>query len=220
LALCWCVFPVAAESLHYTVNWPSGLNLGEATLRSDRSHDPAKTDSPWEFELELDAGVPGFAVRDTYRSTASGDFCSLQLDKDVSHGKRKSRERVTFDQQKHEATRETLSGGGKSQFSIPSCARDPLTYIQFVRRELQQGRLVPQQPVVFGAVYEVRAEFAGTRQITIGRERVETDLIMTTYKGPASELTFELYFSRDAARTPVMARLPLPLGAFTVELLR
>jgi hypothetical protein len=208
-----------AESLHYTINWPSGLNLGEATLRSDRSHDDANSAGPWEFELDVDASVPGFAVRDHYRSTASADFCSVQLEKDVAHGSRKSAERVTFDQGKRQVTRETLPGGGKTQISVPACARDPLSFLQFVRRELAQGRLAPRQPLVFGAIYEVRLEYAGTRQVPVGSDRIEADLIQTTFKGPASQLTFELYFSRDAARKPLFAKLPLPLGAFTVELL-
>ncbi len=32
------------------------------------------------------------------------------------------------------------------------------------------------------------------------------------------DLTVEIFFARDAARTPVLARIPLPLGTFTVEL--
>ena len=40
-------FPHADESLHYTVNWPSGLSLGDASLHSRRSGER------WEFEFSL-----------------------------------------------------------------------------------------------------------------------------------------------------------------------
>ena len=211
IALC-CV-PLAAETLNYSLNWPSGLSLGEASLKSNRAE-------AWAFEMEIDASVPGFAIRDTYRSSASSDLCSEQLDKTVAHGSRTSQERIVFDQHKNVATRQTLPVGGKSEIPVPRCARDPLTFLQFVRNELTQGRLAPQQPVVFGALYDIRLEVLGTQQIRVGDERKETDRIQATLKGPVTALTFELYFTRDAARTPVMAKLPLPLGTFTVELIR
>src|SRR5712691_6751727 len=97
--------PASAESLRYVLNWPSGLSLGEATLRSDRTGDgPDKGHQQWSFELNLDASVPGFAVRDDYRSRATSDLCTLELDKDYAHGKRKGKEQLTFDQQKNTVT--------------------------------------------------------------------------------------------------------------------
>ncbi len=87
----------SGETLHYSVNWPSGLSLGEVSLRSDRTGQGTASARGWEFELNLDASVPGFAIRDQYHSTANSDLCSEQLDKKVSRGSRKSQERVTFD---------------------------------------------------------------------------------------------------------------------------
>src|ERR1700761_1760448 len=63
------------ETLRYSVNWPSGLSLGEATLRSFSSHDTNGLER-MHFEFDVDAGVPGFAVSDRFRSAASGNFCS------------------------------------------------------------------------------------------------------------------------------------------------
>lgn len=218
------VFAVStsAESLRYSINWPSGLSLGEATLRSDRTRDQGveKGREHWEFALDLDASVPGFTVRDHYQSTASSDLCSVQLDKSYSHGRRKAEERVTFDQHKNTVLRETLNGGGKSDLSVSPCARDALTFLQFARRELAQGRLAPQQQVVFGAVYQVRIEYTGAQNIRVGEERIDADRIVATLKGPSSDVTVEVFFARDPARTPVLAKIPLSLGTFTVELVR
>ena len=211
-----------AEVLHFSINWPSGLSLGEASLRADRtSEGPGKT-AGWEFEMNLDASVPGFAIRDEYTSTANSDLCSLGLDKKTSRGTRKNEERVIFDPSKTTAIRETVragKSGGQSELSVPSCARDVLTLLQFVRSELSQGRLPSQQPAILGAIYQVRLEYLGNASVRLGEQRMDADRFRTSIKGPASDLTLELFFARDAARTPVMITIPLPLATFTVELI-
>ncbi len=209
-----CFLPVSAESLRYSINWASGLSLGEATLRVDKGKDR------WDFEVTMDASIPGFALRDDYRSSATPDLCSLQLDKTFAHGPRKGDETVSFDQSTHTATRQTLNGGGKTDFSIPVCAKDALTFMQFARNELAQGRLAPQQSVDFGALYNVRIEFKGAQKIKVGDQTLDADRILATIKGPTTDLTVEIFFARDAVRTPLLARIPLALGSFTVELIR
>ena len=215
------VLSVSAESLRYSINWPSGLSLGEASLDTSRTRDQGAPKGPesWSFSLDIDASVPGFAVRDHYQSSAGPDLCGKQLEKKFVHGSHKSEERITFDQSNNTATRET-QGGGKSDISLSQCGRDALTFLQFARRELAQGRLAPQQQVVFGAVYQVRVEFTGAQAIKVGEKRIDADRIVATIKGPSTDLTVEVFFSRDAARTPVLAKIPLALGAFTVELAR
>jgi hypothetical protein len=53
----------------------------------------------------------------------------------------------------------------------------------------------------------------------VGGKKMDADKIQASIKGPASDFSVDLFFARDAGRTPVMARIPLPLGAFTVELM-
>lgn len=212
----------SAETLHYSINWPSGLSLGEATLRSDLTAGGAESAPGWDFELNLDASVPGFAIRDKYSSTASSDSCSWQLDKKTARGARTSEERVIFDPNKNTATRETVRGGqitATSQVSVPSCARDALTLLQFVRKELAQGRLPSPQPAILGAAYQVRLEYLGTSAVRLGNQQMDADRFRTSIKGPESDFTLEMFFRRDAVRTPVMMKIPLPLATFTVELI-
>lgn len=221
-AIAFLIFPAFGESLHYTINWPSGLSLGEATLRSDHISDKAggeKTNSHWDSALDIDASVPGFVIRDHYESTAGNDLCSTRFEKKYTHGKHSTEERISFDQDQHTASRETV-GGGKNDISISSCARDALTFIQFARSELAQGRLAPQQSVLLGAAYDVRLEYTGTMTINVGDKKTEADRVLATIRGPSSNLTVEIFFARDAARTPLLAKLPLALGTFSVELQR
>jgi hypothetical protein len=212
----------SGETLHYSVNWPSGLSLGEASLRSERTVASTDSASGWTFELNLDASVPGFAIRDQYISTANPDFCSSQLDKKIARGARASEERVVFDPGKNTATRETIRDGqvaGTSKISVPPCARDALTLLQYVRKELAQGRLPSAQPAILGAAYQVRLEYLGTTPVVLGSQQIDTDRFRTSIKGPASDLTLEMFFRRDAVRTPVMMKIPLSLATFTVELI-
>jgi len=214
---------VHAETLHYVVNWQSGLSLGEATLTSSRDLwvVSGAEMARWNFDLDIDASVPGFAIRDHYTSTAGSEVCSATLDKTVHRGSHKSEEIVTFDQDQHTITRAMQpegDGGGRSDASVGPCARDALAFLQFVRQELAQGRLAAQQSVVLGSLYNVRLEFGGTETIKKFGQPIEADRIHATIKGPASEVAVDIFFAKDEGRTPVLARIPLPLGTFTVEL--
>jgi hypothetical protein len=211
-----------AESLHYVINWPSGLSLGDATLTSSGQAAISGIVSAehWNFDLNIDASLPGFALRDHDRSSAGDGLCSIQLDKSTTHGQHQTEERTTFDQKNNTITRGGPSGAGGTQTSVSSCARDALTFLQFARRELAQGRVAPEQDVIFGASYQVRLQYTGEQTVNVGEKQIAADHMLATIKGPASDITVEIYFARDAARTPVLAKVPVALGTFTVELSR
>lgn len=209
--------PPLSERLAYSVNWPTGLSLGEAQLTTQRQ----KTESidRWQTEFTLDASVPGFPVLERARSASDADFCSVELEKSYTHGKRKAEEKTSFDQQNKTAKRET-KGGGKTDLPLQNCAKDALTYLDYLRRELSQGRLPPQQTVYFGAPYRISVQFTGSQQLTSGETRVEADRLLATLKGEKTDITFEIFFSKDAARTPLLVRVPLQLATFSMELVR
>jgi hypothetical protein len=208
-------FPFTDETLNYTINWPSGLSLGEAHLHAHRSA------NGWNFDLSLDAGIPGFAVKDTYKAQASSDFCSASFSKRFVHGSRKGGEDETIDRSTETATRTTLvPGGGKSEFSIPDCAKDALTLLYYARRELGQGRVPPAQQVLFGALYQTSLDYAGAQVIQVAEKPVQTDKIVCSVRGPSSSLVFEIYFARDPARTPLLFKVPIGGGRFSMELVR
>jgi hypothetical protein len=163
--------------------------------------------------------VPGFSVSDRYRSQASSEFCSVEFQRTATHGQKKTDEKTTFDQQASTATRQT-TGGGKSELKTPTCGRDALTFLYYVRRELSQGRIPAPQTVFFGAAYEVRLAFVGTQSIRLGDKQVEADRVTAAVKGTASDISFDVFFLKDAARTPALVRVPLALGTFSMELVR
>ena len=212
-------FPWQSESLHYSMNWQSGLSVGDAGLTAH------KGDNGWEFEATVNAGVPGFTVNDKIHSSSSQSLCSNVLERDFSHGSKKTREKTTFDQKAGTAQRMTIfpDGGtvpGTSSFEIPNCARDALTFLYYARVELGQGRMVPPQRVFFGAAYDVKMEYTGAQDLMINKKPTITDHLVVTVKGPKSDFHFEVFYARDAARTPLQIKVPLSMGTFTLDLVR
>jgi hypothetical protein len=206
------------ETFHYTVNWPSGLSLGEARLRSLKLPPADETPGRWEFDLTLDAAIPSFQVEDHFRSVATPDLCSIEFEKDLRHGKRKANELTTFHHEDQVAVRQTLGGGGKSEIPVPACPKDGLTFLHHVRRELSRGRVPPTQTILFGAPYEVRMEFLGRQLLRLGTETMQTDRLRVSVRGKVADVSFEMYFAVDESRRPVMVRLPLEMGTFSMEL--
>jgi hypothetical protein len=206
-------FPFTNESLSYTVNWPSGLSLGDGHLSATREM------NNWRFELTLDASIPGFIVKDVYRASSGLDFCSATFSKDATHGTRRINETITVDKEKSTVTRH-LTSGATSKATVPGCVRDALTYLFYAREELGQGRVPSRQNIIFGATYDAGLEYAGSETISVNEKRVLADKIVCHIKGPASDIQFDAYFDRDAARTPVAIRVPLPVGKISLELVR
>lgn len=200
----------SSETLHYAVNWPSGLSLGEATLSATRG-------PQLEFSFVLDASIPGFAITERASSKATPGFCSTELEKSYVRGKRTSKETSVFEDL---SVKRTTKDGGSSTVSAPHCAKDAVTFLHFLRKELAAGRLPPQQKVFYGAAYDTRVQFLGVEKVTIGGEPLEAEHIQLFIKGPSSESTAEIFFAKDPVRTPLILRAPFVLGRFSMELVR
>jgi hypothetical protein len=207
-------FPFTDETLNYSINWPSGLNLGEAHLQAKH------TETGWSFGMAVDASVPGYAVKDDYTAHANPDFCSTEFARQVLHGARKGSETETVDRSHETVTRVTGNGGGASESAVPDCIKDALTLLFYTRRELGQGRVPPAQQLLFGGLYQVSLEYTGAPMIKVADKQVQSDELVCTLKGAQSNLQFEIYFARDPARTPLLVNVPLAVGKFSMELIR
>jgi hypothetical protein len=205
------------ESLTYSVNWSSGLPVGEARLESKKTTTPDGGSEQWELLFTLEASIPGFEVVDRYRSLATASLCSVEFEKDSRHAKKVAHELTAFDQQAPTATRQTL-GGGKSQIETSACARDALAFLDYLRREVAAGRLPSSKTVYFGGAYQVQLESTGPQRLELGEGNIEVDRITVSVNGKASDHTFEIFLARDSSRRPVLIRVPLPPGTFSMEL--
>jgi len=207
----------AEEVLHYSINWPSSLSLGEARLESRPFSSGKDAMAHYEFNFLLDAAVPGFTVSDQFKSIASRQHCSSEFEKQMQHGQKKTSEVVTFQPEAGIAVRQS-TGGGKSNIKVGTCAKDALTYLQWLRTELAQGRIPPPQTIIFGAAYRLTLKFGSTLDLPLANKRIKADRFEVNLKGPASENNFEVFFDREPDRKLVLVKVPLVIGSFSMEL--
>jgi hypothetical protein len=210
-------FPWQNETLHYTMNWQSGLAVGDVYFTARKGDKGG-----WDFEVRGNAGVPGFSVVDRYLSSTGADLCSVSLERGTDHGGKRGREKTTFDQRAGNGQRVTVfpEDGGKSDFFIGTCARDAVAYSYYAREELGQGRVPAGAQTYLGSAYSVSMVYAGAEDITVGNKKATTDHLTVSVKGPKSDFHFEVYYARDPARTPLQIRVPLSMATFTLDLVR
>ncbi len=216
-------FPFQNETLRYNVNWPGGNSIGNVTLTA------AKSGAGWNFDMAANVNVPLVPIADRYRSSAAGfDLCSVTLERLISHGSKKVTEKTEFDQKANTAQRRTLvpatadkpAGGGTSELQLPTCAKDALTFQYFARREMGQGRVPAATRVFFGSAYDAKMVYTGAMDIPVAGKPVTTDHVNVSVKGPASDFTFEIFYARDPARTPLLFKIPVSVGTVSLELVR
>lgn len=228
LALAASAFPAAAadpatpsksEKLDYNINWPSGLTLGEAHWVA---RNIGSAGAPvWDLDFSLDARIPGFAIINQYHATTTGDYCMDRFSRDVERGSAKNSETENVDHSGHTITRKTVNnGGGESTFAASDCPRDALGFLMLARHELLSGRIPPNQSVFLGAKYELRLSYLGSQKIHLGDRMVDADRVGADISGPSARQSLDIYFARDAARTPLLVRAPLGMGTFSMELVR
>ena len=211
-------FPFQNETLRYRVIWPGGGSLGDVTLTAHKTGDGG-----WDFGVSTSVAIPVVPISDNYKSSAFGTaLCSSTLQREISHGNKKVIEKTEFDQKNNQARRQTTvpAGGGKSEFAIPTCGRDALTFQYFARREMGQGRVPPAGKVFFGSGYDVKMVYTGAQDIPVAGKPVVTDHVNVSVKGPASDFSFEIFYARDAARTPLVIKIPVKVGTVSLELVR
>ncbi len=200
------------ERLHYEVVWPSGLSLGEADFVANSSQ------AGWDFKAIISADLPTLKVRDEYRSHTDPNLCSLTFEKEAKHGAEEWREKVELNQSESTAHRETMEGGGESDFAIPPCGRDALAFLYFMRLNLAEGRIPPPDDIVFGGLYQISVTYVETRQVEISGAMRDADRILVDVTGPNSQHSFEVFFGKDEARTPLIVKVPFDLGTFSLKL--
>jgi hypothetical protein len=206
-------FPYADETLNYSLNFSKGISLGKAQMAARR--DPSRG---WNLSFSLDASMIGYNIIDRFNAYSGLDLCGIRFERSSQHGKRKANEITFFDRGRSVAVRGSRGGGGLTEMPVGLCPHDALSFLYYLRRELGQGRMPPNDVVLAGAQYRISMVYAGEKSIDRDQKKVAADQINCTVKGPASETHLEILFARDAARTPLVVRCPLAFGTFSLEL--
>jgi hypothetical protein len=146
------------------------------------------------------------------------DLCAQEFDRDTRHGTRKASDKSTFDYATglmHRAP----DGGAPTDLPIAShCAYDALGFVYAVRRELGQGRVMSPSQVFYGSPYSIRLEYLGALSVKLNEKAETADRVVVHLKGTGSETKFEILYRRDAARTPLLVKIPFSVGTLTMEL--
>jgi hypothetical protein len=193
-----------SELLRYRISYANAINIGEAQISVSRAATGA------ELTFQATVPIPGFPVAEFARSLVSPEFCTQELEKKAVRGKRHTDEKTTFDVRAGRATRQTtVKGGGSSTLPITGCARDALAFLFNLRKTLAEG----ESTVYYGAPYKVAVK-------KVAQKSRDNDRFDVRISGPSAKWTAELYLARDAARTPVLIRVPLTAGSLVVELAR
>ena len=204
-------FP-SGETLRYDIVWPSGLRLGEARFTANSNQ------AGWAFSADLSANLPVLAIEDKYESKTDFSLCSTSFKKVVSHGEREQNEEVTFKQDENRALRRNLADGTTQDLVVPPCARDALTYLYSLRQDLAQGRVPPPDDLNFGTQFQISVSYVETRAIESGGKTQQADRLLVDVTGGENPVNIELFLAQDAARTPLLIRVPFELGTFSLKL--
>lgn len=205
-------FLAAGEALQYTANWPSGFTLGDILLTA------LPTGAGFDLDMTFDGGIPGFSIIDRFHSVTGAGFCSVDFDRKISHGGKKTGEKTSFDYANHAAHRTSLDGATSDLPVSGTCAYDALAFLYEVRRDLAVGAQMPSGQIYFGPAYSIRLESMGQQTVTVSGRTVPADRVAVHLKGPSSSRDFELFFARDPARIPLLARVPTNVGTISLEL--
>jgi hypothetical protein len=63
-------------------------------------------------------------------------------------------------------------------------------------------------------------DYTGAQTVPVAGKPTVTDHLNVSIKGPASKITLEMFFARDAARTPLLVKIPVAVGTISLELAR
>ncbi|MBI2817103.1 MAG: DUF3108 domain-containing protein [Acidobacteria bacterium] len=201
----------SGETLRFRLLWPSGIALGEAVISSTAGQNEL------HFEMRIEADLPVRRISGSVTASATRDgLCSLKYHRKMIEGPKTSEEKIDFDQKNHQAIR--MLGGQTTTVPIAACARDPLTFLYYYRNQLAAGSTADTASFFLGSERSLEVKPAGTETVTVsGRER-QAEKFLVTYHSRNSAKTFELWFSSDSRREPVLVRLPSPLAVFSAEL--
>jgi hypothetical protein len=222
-AMCLGLDPVSAETpeavpfssgetLRYDIVWPSGLRLGEAQFTANSNQ------AGWAFSADLSANLPVLAIEDAYKSNTDFSLCSVSFKKVVSHGNKKQNEEVAFNQDENTALRRNLANGTTQNLVTPPCVRDALTYVYALRQDLAQGRVPPPDDFNYGPQYQISVSYVETREIEAAGKMQPADRLLVDVTGGEKPVNIELFLAQDAARTPLLIRVPFELGTFSLRL--
>jgi hypothetical protein len=214
----------AGERLTYLISWSNIIDAGTAVLEV---REEKQTDGKKVYRLVSTARSSGlvskfYKVNDTIESIVDSEHLySLSYRLDQSHGKRKKKREMTFNQSK--GTVVVDADGRQDTYSTPPGILDPLSSLYYVRT-LQD--FIVDKPI-FVDVHDDDKNWAVEVQ-TIGREKIKTSfgkfntIKVKTY--PRYEGVFQhkgeiyIWLTDDERKIPVLMKSEISIGSIMATL--
>ena len=203
--------PFEGERLVYRLLWPSGIPLGEAVFEVSSDGDEV------HFQVSLEARLPQYRFNSTFSAVAAREgLCSLQFHQKIEEGKQTSEESMEFDQKTHRVRR--IRGRNTTTETIPECARDPLTFLYYVRSRTAAGEPVESSRIHYGKDIALKLGRREAGTVVAGGSQKQGEKLEVGFPVRDGERTVEVWFSSDSARTPILFTVPTTLADFKAEL--
>jgi hypothetical protein len=203
--------PFEGERLVYRLLWPSGIPLGEAVFEVSPQGDEL------HFRATLEARLPQYRFNTAFSAVAVREgLCSLQFHQKIEQGKETSEESLEFDQKAHRVRR--IQGRNITTATIPECARDPLTFLYYVRSRAAAGESVESGRIHYGKDIALQLAQGGTAAVEVGGVPKQGEKLAVRFPARNGERTVEVWFSSDSLRTPIQFTVPTTLADFRAEL--
>ena len=201
----------SGERLVYRLLWPSGIPLGEAVFEVSSQGDDL------HFQATIEARLPQYRFNSTFSAVAARKgLCSLQFHQKIEEGKETSEESLEFDQTAHRVRR--IQGRNTTTATIPECARDPLTFLYYLRSRTAAGQSVESSRIHFGKEIALQLDQDGPGMVGVGGVQKQGEKFEVRFPARNGERTVEIWFSSDPARTPIQFTVPTTLVDFKAEL--
>jgi hypothetical protein len=221
----------AGEEIVYKVyyNWNfMWLSAGEVTFRvyddEDAYHLSARGRTYRSYEWF-------FTVRDNYDSYIDKETLLPSLSiRDIREGDYERYDKVTFDQQKYQAT--SLKGHSRADatpesFDLDGCMHDILSIVYYMRNlnfdEMNHGDIIPVRIFFDRETYPLKVHYLGresnTRVRGSGRfktHKFSPQLIAGEVFKEGDEMT--VYVTQDQNKIPVLIESPVSVGSVKVVL--
>ncbi len=215
------------EYMKYSLNY-GFITGGYVTFTVDEAYvDGIKTEhiNLWGISAGIVEAL--FRIRDNYVSYVNPETNQpVKSIRDIREGKYKYYNEVTYDYTTLEEDSITIQSKKSGEVRVPKDIQDILSAVYYGRNfyfndNMQKGDIISFNSYFGDEIFPLKIKFMGVETIKTAQGKVECFLFHpVTEVGRAfkTEEDMKLWITRDKNRIPILAKMNLKVGSFTVEL--
>ena len=201
----------SGERLVYRLLWPSGIPHGEAIFEVSLQGDDLR------FQAAVEASLPQYRFSGLFSAVATRNgLCSRQFHQKIQEGSKTTEKSLEFDQAARQVRR--IQDRDSTTAVVPECARDPLTFLYYVRSRMAEGQPVDWDSMHYDRQIALRLGQGESGTLSLGGLSRQGEKFVIRFPTRGGERALEVWFSTDAARTPLQFTVPTTLADFKAEL--